>query len=387
MLKIHVVTAAALLSASVAGSVFAPAVQAKGYNVIHSFAGAPADGDMPRSDVTFDGSGNLYGTTYGGGTSDNGTVFKIAPNGTETLLHSFDGGSGGANPAAGVTIGNSTGDLYGVTFAGGSAGFGIMYKLTASGTFTVLHTFAGQPNDGRYPQWRMISDARGNLYGVSEAGGSLDLGTLFKYGAGGTFKILHAFDSTAYAPTGRLARDRAGNLYGVTGLGGSSTSCSGHSCGTVYRLSPDGTFVILYSFTNNDDGRYPVGGLEIDRAGNLYGTAGYGGAGDYGTVFELPPGGDFTTLYSFNGTNGASPVGDVLSLGTDLYLATYGGGANGYGTVVKVSSDGTGTVLHNFTGDHGGSSAAGLVKGERLLYGTAISGGDNNHGVVFSVRK
>src|SRR6185312_11274034 len=135
MLKICSVSALVLLGAAVSAA--APAVQAKGYNVIHNFTGDPGDGERPMSDVTFDAAGNLYGTTYDGGASDNGTIYKITPDGTETLLHSFNGTSG-ANPAAGVTIDPATGDLYGVTHTGGTNGTGTLYKLSAGGTFTVL---------------------------------------------------------------------------------------------------------------------------------------------------------------------------------------------------------------------------------------------------------
>ncbi len=347
MLKICGTISAALLSASVVTG-FAPAVQAKSFSVVHAFAGAPGDGDRSMADVTFDNAGNLYGTTYNGGDSNNGAIFKIDTHGTETLLHSFDGGSGGGLPSAGVTIDEKTGDLYGVTPAGGTFGTGTLYKLAANGTFTVLHAFT-PGTDGAAPHWRMIRDKKGNLYGVTQSGGTSSYGTLFEYSKKGAFTILHNFDLSAAAPTGRLAQDSKGNLYGVDGTGGTSTDCSGHGCGSVYALAPDGTFFTLYSFMDGTDGRYPVAGLTIDKKGNLYGTTGYGGSGNAGTVFVVSAKGEFATLFAFNGSNGNGPEGELLMLKKDLYVTAYSGGANSLGTVIKISPKGIGKALHDFT--------------------------------------
>jgi uncharacterized repeat protein (TIGR03803 family) len=175
---------AAVTAMSVAAISFGATAQAethaKVYTVLHDFAGPTGDGARPFSGVTSDSAGNLYGTTYDGGASNNGTIYKIAPGGSFTLLHSFDGAAGGAHPQAGVTIDKATGDLYGVTESGGNfagecsgVGCGTLYKLAANGTFSVLHAFQGAPNDGRYPRWDMIRDRKGNLYGVTAAGGTL----------------------------------------------------------------------------------------------------------------------------------------------------------------------------------------------------------------------
>lgn len=382
MSRIFRTAAAVALSASVAVG----AAQAKSsFAVLHAFAGAPGDGDRPKDDLAFDGAGNLYGTTYDGGASDNGAIFKIDTHGTATLLHSFDGSAGGALPASGVTIDDKTGDLYGVT-QGGGAGAGTLYKLAADGTFTVLHTFANSTSDGGFPQWRLIRDKKGNLFGVANSGGTHGYGTLFEYARKGGYSTVYDFDLSASGPTGRLALDGKGNLYGVTGTGGTSTSCSGHGCGSIYELTPDGTLATLYSFGDGNDGRYPVGGLTIDEKGNLYGTTGYGGAGDAGTVFELSKDRQFATLFSFDNTNGNSPVDEVLLLKKDLYLTVYGGGANGIGTVVKVSLKGTGKVLHDFADADGALPIGGLVENDGLLYGTTSSRGADGHGTVFSIK-
>jgi uncharacterized repeat protein (TIGR03803 family) len=384
MLKIGGTITAILLSATVAVGAFAPAAQAKSsFKVVHAFAGTPSDGDLPMADVTFDNDGNLYGTTYIGGTANKGTIFKIDVHGTETLLHSFDGAAGGGFVAAGVTLDDSTGDLYGVTKVGGTFGQGLLYRLAADGTFFALHAF-DNAHDGTAPQWRMIRDAQGNLYGVAPSGGTGGKGTLFEYSKDGVFSVLHNFDSSASSPTGRLAQDKKGNFYGVDTYGGTSTNC-GAGCGAVYKLAPNGTFTVLYSFTDGADGRYPVGGLTIDKKGNLYGTAGYGGTGEAGTVFEESAKGKFTTLYSFNTNSGRNSSGEVLMIKKDLYVTALTGGANNLGTVIKISK-GVGTQLHVFDADGGGEPVAGLVQHNALLYGTASIHGANNHGTVFSLK-
>jgi uncharacterized repeat protein (TIGR03803 family) len=251
----------------------------------------------------------------------------------------------------------------------------------------VLHSFTNNTADGGYPQWRMIADKQGNLYGVTQSGGASGYGTLFKYSTNGNYSVVYSFDNASASPTGRLALDSKGNLYGVNGTGGTSSSCSGHGCGAIYELAANGTFVTLYSFQNGNDGRYPVGGLTVDKKGNLFGTTGYGGASDAGTVFELAANHEFATLFSFNNTDGNSPVGEILELKKDLYVTTYGGGTSGLGTVVKISLKGSGKVLHNFTGDDGKLPIAGLVERKPFLYGTTSAGGANGHGTVFSLKE
>jgi uncharacterized repeat protein (TIGR03803 family) len=384
MLKIFGKMTGVLLSASVLTAGFATAVQAKKpFKVVHAFAGTPSDGDRSMADVTFDSDGNLYGTTYIGGTANQGTIFKIDVHGTETLLHSFDGAAGGGFVAAGVTLDESTGDLYGVTKVGGMFGQGALYRLAANGTFFLLHAF-DNAHDGASPQWRMIRDAQGNLYGVAASGGTGGYGTLFEYSKDGVFSVLHNFDSSAASPSGRLAQDKKGNFYGVDSFGGTSTNCSS-GCGTVYKLAPNGAFTILYSFMDGADGRGPVGGLTIDTKGNLYGTAGFDGSGNGGTVFELSAKGKFTTLFSFNVNNGRNSSGEVLMIKNDLYVTAFTGGANNLGTVVKISK-GVGTQLHVFAEDEGGQPIGGLVQHNSLLYGTASTHGANNHGAVFSLK-
>jgi uncharacterized repeat protein (TIGR03803 family) len=380
----------ALFGSAVALGLFSASSEAKRtYTVLHNFAGAPSDGAYSYGSVRFDDAGNLYGTTNQGGASDAGVIFKIATDGTETILHSFDGAAGGANPRGGVTIIQSTGDLYGTASSGGtssncgSGGCGVLYRLSADGEFTMLHNFDGS-SDGSFPVGRMIRDRLGNFYGAAAYSGSNGDGTIFRYGADGSFTVLHSFAGTDGAfPQGSLIRDRAGDLYGVTQSGGADNN------GSVYKLAPDGALTTLYSFTGGNDGFLPVGGMDRDKAGNLYGTTELGGSGSSGTVFKLAPGGTLTTLHTFIDADGGYPEGDILHIGDNLYGTTEGGGdANCHcGVVFKLAPDGSETILHAFLGGDGGAPYTGLARNGHKLYGATGYYGTHSDGVVFSVQK
>lgn len=391
----------AILVSTIAFATIATCAQAQTYNfrVVHHFSGAPDDGGNPVGTVQFDAAGNLYGTADDG-TYGAGVIFKIARNGTETIIHSFDGASGGAGPQ-GVTIDPATGDLYGATGYGGDLsacsgmGCGVLYKLAADGTFIVLHDFDGDAGSW-YPNSRLLLDQQGNLYGTTSNGGENDAGTIFKYGADGGFTVLHSFAGPdGSEPRSGVVSDSAGNLYGITYKGGS------FGAGSVYTLTRDGNFVTLHSFTNGSDGGYPLGGMVGDGAGNLYGTTSGGGDSYSGTVFKLTPEGVLTTLHGFTGItsgrngDGAEPVGDLLRIGNNLYGTTRKGGhfckSGGCGTVFKLAQDGTETILHAFTQrDIAGLPYDGLAYKYGRLFGTAFigvseTGGVGGPGTVFSI--
>jgi len=332
---------------------------------------------------------------------------------TLATLYSFPGFPGdGAEPQGGL-IADAAGNLYGTAFGGGIGnGYGAIFKLTPTGTETVLHAFNGV--DGAGPDGRLIADAAGNLYGTTTYGG-LNFGTVFKLtlNPDGTYShsILHNFagsPSDGAAPHGLLA-DAAGNLFVATTAGGPS-DCGGTGCGMVIRLTPnlDGTYTesVLHTFTADNpvpagfggsDGQYPFGNLVADGAGNLYGTTYYGGGSDCdgygcGTVFKLTASLDGTysesVVYSFiGGRDGAAPAARLLAdAGGNLYGTTTQGGDDhecltGCGTVFKLTPnlDGTysETVIHRFTGGSDGESPySGLIADAvGNLYGTAYSGG------------
>jgi uncharacterized repeat protein (TIGR03803 family) len=354
------------------------------FTMLHDFAGPSGDGANSGAAVTLDSLGNIYGTTDAGGDGNAGTIFKLAPDGTQTLLHSFGGAGDGISPDGAVTIDPSTGNMYGGTEQGGSSGNGIIYELAADGTYTVLYNFDGV-NNGSWLRGSLLRDKRGSLYGTAVFGGASGDGTVFKYSAKGTLTALHTFNGTdGQYPEHGVIRDEAGNFYGVTAFGGANGD------GTVFKIAADGTFTTLYNFTGGDDGFIPYGRLARDKDGNLYGSTEAAGANRSGVVFKLGPDGTFTTLYSFTGgADGSNPEGDMLRVGQSLYSTTSGGGDSSClcGTVFEIRANGKARVLHAFVGGDGGDSTAGLILNNSAFYGTTNVWGANGFGVVFSVTK
>jgi uncharacterized repeat protein (TIGR03803 family) len=216
---------------------------------------------------------------------------------TAAVLHVFGKGKDGAAPRAGLTF-DSAGNLYGTTFAGGSSGDGIVFKLAPSSNGrkeTVLYSFCSLQNcsDGSEPYAGVVLDAAGNVYGTTSGGGTSGYGAVFKL-AGVTETVLHAFNQSDGAlPYGGLIFDAVGNLYGATTRGGRlhCGGSGGKGCGTVFQLSPSNgqwTETVLFAFYDTT-GRNPSAGLVFDPAGNLYGTTNDGGAFGVGNVFEITP--------------------------------------------------------------------------------------------------
>jgi uncharacterized repeat protein (TIGR03803 family) len=262
--------------------------------VLYSFTGTGGDGADPAAGLVRDSQGNLYGTTQAGGASGYGTVFMLDKTGTETVLYSFTGtGGDGAYPYAGL-VRDSRGNLYGTTYAGGTSDSGTVFVLGKTGKETVLYSFSGAP-DGAYPLYgSLLRDWKGNLYGTTEEGGVYGYGSVFKLARTGKETVLYSFTGSgedgAY-PYAGLVRDAKGNLHGTTyELGGWPRY------GTVFKLGTTGTEKVLHHFTGGNDGAHPCAGLILDAKGNLYGTA-WGGGIHFscgydegcGTVFELTP--------------------------------------------------------------------------------------------------
>jgi uncharacterized repeat protein (TIGR03803 family) len=359
------------------------------------------DGYDPTAGVVMDASGNLYGTTIVGGTAYDGIVFKLNPGGAETVLYTFRGGEDGYYPSGDLLF-DGEGNLYGVTQLGGAHDGGTIYKLTPGGEKTVLYNFCstGGPNctDGLDPLGGLIADARGNLYGTANGGGAYGGGTAFKLRPNGKLTVLHNFKGgrDGFGPTRRLTMDSAGNLYGTTFVGGSASSCfTYHGCGTLFKLSPSGSETILYAFCTVggqacEDGANPESDLFLDHKGNLWGTAGEGGAYKSGVVYYVGPNGQETVVHSFNpnGIDGALPAGGLVADNAgNLYGTTTAGGAHvQFGTVYKLDPPGNETILHSFDYTDGtGPQGKLLVDSAGNLYGITSYGGPNSGGTVFKI--
>jgi len=392
-----------------------PALSAE--DILYAFQGGD-DGLGPVGRLIMDSAGDLYGITNGGGGGTGceggfgcGTIFKLAPDGTESVKYAFAGGSDGAGPDGGL-IADGVGDFYGTTSGGGNANDGTVFEFSAGGAESILYAFKGGTSDGIEPAGGLALDKKGNLYGTTVFGGngtpcgSAGCGTVFKVTPGGSESVLHAFQggSDGAEPGGGVIRDANGNLYGTTGGGGNTDNiCPPIGCGTVFKIAPDGTESVLYAFQAGNDGVAPAAGLVMDAAGNLYGTTGYGGNGvncpngpsGCGTVFKLAQDGSETVLYAFKGGSDGQLPDSVLIMDKagNLYGTTFLGGSNGCkrdgggcGTVFKVAPDGTETILQVLGGLHGSRPRGSLLMTNGYLYGTA-GGGSFNDGVVFKMRK
>lgn len=270
------------------GTVFR--LKADGYlKILHSF-GVGEDGFNPASGVSFDAAGNLYGTTpLGGGASCScGAVYKLGRDGGEAVLYAFAGGNDGSQPQAGVTL-DGAGNMFGTTWRGGASDKGTVFSLAPDGSESVLHAFLNQRGSGANPLAGVVRDAQGNLYGSTTSNGGIETGTIFEVEPNGNTVKLHSMGGTdGYLPTaGDLVRDAKGNLYGTAQLGGSQNCGFGEGCGTIFRVAPGGKLTVLHFFGGGTDGYWPQSGLVADEHGALYGTTTLGGASGHGTIFKI----------------------------------------------------------------------------------------------------
>ena len=374
------------------------------FSVLYTFTN-PADGSTPVS-LTVDAAGNLYGTTLGGANAA-GTVFKLDPAGNKTTLYQFKQVPDGNGPVN--VVRDSAGNLYGATFEGGSTcffqqGCGTVFKLDANGNETILHRF-GRGTDGRFAN-AVTRDAAGNLYGTTEQGGVPALcgshgetgcGTIFRVDASGRETIQYRFRDAedGNTPLGGVILDAAGNLYGTTGSGGANTY------GTVFKLDTNRNLKVVHSFTATE-GCFASASLSRDAAGNLYGTAPNCGEFGEGTVFKVAPSGETTVLHTFTGgSDGGFPGGPVvLDQAGNLYgSATFGGNltaplctlpettAPGCGVVFKIDTNSQFTVLHTFDGTDGQWINGVILDAAGNVYGTALDSDIPTGGVYGTVFK
>ena len=379
------------LTIAAALAAFVSPASAAQYQVLHQFNGSSGDGAIPHAGLLEDATGNFYGTTFSGGGGNGcsggsgcGTVFELASDGTETVLYRFTGGSDGANPSAELIKGKH-GVFYSTTVTGGTGaacggGCGTVFKVTLGGTEQVVYSFQGG-SDGATPTG-IVADSAGNLYGTSFFGGGsgcsgYGCGTVFKVTPDGTESVLYRFPDGANGrgPSPGLIFDQLGNLYGTAGGGGGVCNC-----GLIFKIDPSGVQTVLYAFAGGSgDGNAPAAGLVADAAGNLYGTTEFGGGTGCnglgcGTVFRLAPNGAEKILHAFTGgTDGEYPLARlIVDKKGNLYGTTSHGGDIGFGTVFRLSVDKTLTVLHAFGSieQDGANPRAPLIRDGRYLYGT-----------------
>jgi uncharacterized repeat protein (TIGR03803 family) len=247
---------------------------------LHGFTGG-TDGAQPLAGLVEGSDSNFYGTTSGGGTFAAGTVFRVSPTGALITLHSFANGTDGANPKAGLIEGSDS-NFYGTTFSGGMSGSGTVFKISSAGKLTPLWSFTGGV-DGGQPSAGLVEGSDGNFYGTTFSGGMSGSGTVFKISSAGTLTTLHSFGygTDGANPKAGLIEGGNGEFYGTTAGGGASGT------GTVFKISSAGTLTTLWNFTGGVDGANPQAGLIEGSVSNFYGTTAGGGSGNAGTVFTL----------------------------------------------------------------------------------------------------
>jgi uncharacterized repeat protein (TIGR03803 family) len=320
---------------------------------------------------------------------------------TEKIVHQFVPLAKGATPFTNL-VSDSAGNLYGTAFTGGEYGLGCVFELSrnSGGSWkeSVIYSFAGGPSDGEYPNAGVALDTAGNIYGTTYLGG-LSAGTVFKLTKSTkgkwTESVIYKFGtsrSDGQTPNAGVTFDSAGNLYGTTPYGGTNSCGSGSTCGTVYELSPSGTNgswseKVVYNFTGSADGNYPLAGITVDAAGNLYGST-------TSAIFALLPSQgnwSFEVIYALNGYRANNMTLDAQG---NLYGTTYDGGTANYGTVFELLHGSNGTwsanILYSFHGvsDGGNPGSQPVFDNQGNLYGTTEIGGKSTKcslgcGIVF----
>jgi len=393
----------------------------RGLVTLHTFTGP--DGSGPVAGLVQASDGNFYSTTYLGGAAGYGTVFRITPLGVVTVLHSFcqTDCADGANPIAGLTQGID-GELYGTTYGGGANGQGTIFKITRNGQLTTLHSFDGI--DGTNPEGGLLQGTDGHFYGTTYSGANqnclaMGCGTIFRITSNGALTTLHNFCPHSFCsdggnPIGTLIEGADGRFYGTASAGGDSYYCGG-GCGTIFNITPEGEFNTMYLFCSKygcADGSYPSGGLVQGTDGNFYGTTLIGGSGancfdsygqGCGTVFEITPVGQLTTLHSFDFSDAGSPWAGLIQDTNGNFYGTSTGGSEGLGTVFGLSvglgsfasfsphsfgKDGqlAGIIGQGFTGamnvSFNGISASFTVRADTFLTATVPSGATTGYVTV-----
>jgi uncharacterized repeat protein (TIGR03803 family) len=355
---------------------------------IHTF-NPDSDGNAPFAALVEGADGKLYGVNSTGGRSDNGTIFRLATSGGDfTVLNTFTQSNQGYMPEGGI-VQASDGNFYGTTSQGGNNGYGTLYQvLPSTGKLNILAAFAnGDP--GANPVGALIQGLDGFLYGTAEYGGADSYGTVFRADIStGTTTALAEIEggSAGTNPESDLIQGSDGNFYGTTSQGGKD------SLGTFFQITPGGDYTTLYTFSGSTDGGTPLRGVVQGNDGAFYGIANAGGLGGAGVIFRIALSGTTATLtpiYSFQPTlgDGTNALGQ-LTLASDgnFYGTTSQGGAYSDGTIFRVTPAGGFETIYNFTdGTDAGDPISGVTQAsDGNLYGTTAGESDTN-GTVYSI--
>lgn len=369
---------AALDSDALPGRISDPAVQT--YSDIYDFTASTLASPQNPGMLAQGRDGNLYGTAPAGGTFGFGGVYKVTPTGTFSVIYNFDGAVHGKTPRGGLTLGTD-GNFYGTTVQGGSANYGTVFQITPAGVLTVLHNFSY--TDGGNPYAPPIQGTDGSYYGTTAQGGS-GSGTIYKITSSGGFTPLYSFDYPhGYFPVAPLVQGTDGSFYGTATAGGTFGD------GTVFKITPAGSLTLLYGF-DFTHGAGPYAPLVQGSDGNFYGTTSGGGSLDGGVAFKLTPAKILTVLHNFDATPGATDgkfayAGLLQATDGNFYGATTGGGTQGQGTIYKLTASGSYSTLFNFiTATGSGPETTLRQHTSGKFYSAAKTGGVNNLGTLFS---
>ena len=377
------------------GAVIARA-QSATYVDLHDF-GSGLDGQDAEAGVTFDKAGDAFGTTERGGANDLGMVWEVTAGGTYKDLHDFGSSTDGAEPYGNLVF-DSAGDIFGTAAESGAHQYGMIWEITAAGQYKDLHDFDW--TDGAYPYAGASLDAKGDLFGTANQGGANSLGMIWEITSSGTFKDLHDFGATGDGeyPRAGVSFDSAGNAYGTAFEGGANGG------GMVWEITASGgAYSDLHDFGAGTDGGLPYAGVAIDSNGNLYGTTSEGGANTSadqgmggGMIWEITSSRAYKDLHDFGGSGDGLYSGAGVSFDSkgDLFGTTGWGGVNteanfgnGGGVVWEIGSSGTYQKLHDFgAGEDGSLPFVGVTVGaDGNLYGATSQGGANDSGMLWGL--
>jgi len=361
-------------------------------------SGCP-DGNDPGGTLIQASDGNLYGTTYGGGSNGGGTFFRMSLAGKLTTLYNFCAPASCGYGSVPLLIQGSDGSFYGTTQLGGANGYGAIVKISSTGKLTTLHSFT--LNDGASPIGGLIQGANGNLYGTTSDGGNFNCvnwfvnfwggcGTIFELTPKGRLSTLYSFCpfscSDGAIPQGTMIEGGDGNLYGTTHFGGfgyGESQCDPVGCGTIFKFTAQGQLTPLYTFcTQNEgmctDGFWPAAGLTVGNDGNFYGSATNGGLWTgyctfaCGTLFSVTPGGVFSVLHNFLGTDGSYPGVPPMQATNGVFLgSTSSSGAGNDGTLYSLSMNLPAFVETNPASGTVGTTV--VIMGNSLKGSTAVT--------------